>query len=89
MSNTVQFKQILNARIFGMPTGGDPNQFSESYRFILPNSKRKLSVSKRYYPFLFEETDAVYPDVLIETSWLDYQQGNDSVLSAVLAEIEK
>ncbi|TLX48009.1 peptidase S41 [Pseudoalteromonas phenolica] len=89
MSNTVQFKQILNARIFGTPTGGDPNQFSESYRFALPNSKRKLSVSKRYYPFLFDNTDAVYPDVLIETSWLDYQQGNDPVLSAVLAEIEK
>ncbi|RZQ52691.1 peptidase S41 [Pseudoalteromonas phenolica] len=89
MSNTVQFKQILNARIFGTPTGGDPNQFSESYRFVLPNSKRKLSVSKRYYPFLFEDTDAVYPDELIETSWLDYQQGNDTVLSAVLTEIEK
>ena len=87
MSNTVQFKQILNARIFGTPTGGDPNQFSENHRFVLPNSKRKLSVSKRYYPFLFEDTDAVYPDVLIETSWLDYQQGKDPVLSAVLAEI--
>lgn len=89
MSNTIQFKQILNARTFGTPTGGDPNQFSESHRFVLPNSKRKLSVSKRYYPFLFEDTDAVYPDVLIETSWLDYQQGKDPVLSAVLAEIEK
>ena len=89
MSNTVQFKQILNARIFGTPTGGDPNQFSESSRFILPNSKRNLSVSKRYYPFLFEDTDAVYPDVLVETSWLDYQQEKDPVLSVVLAEIEK
>jgi hypothetical protein len=89
MSNTIQFKQILNARTFGTPTGGDPNQFSESHRFVLPNSKRKLSLSKRYYPFLFEDTDAVYPDVLIETSWLDYQQGKDPVLSAVLAEIEK
>ncbi|ALO44071.1 S41 family peptidase [Pseudoalteromonas phenolica] len=89
MSNTIQFKQILNARIFGTPTGGDPNQFSESYRFVLPNSKRKLSVSKRYYPFLFKDTDAVHPDELIETSWIDYQQGKDPVLSAVLAEIEK
>ena len=89
MSNTIQFKQILNARTFGTPTGGDPNQFSESHRFVLPNSKRKLSLSKRYYPFLFEDTDAVYPDALIETSWLDYQQGKDPVLSAVLAEIEK
>jgi len=89
MSNTVQFKQILNARIFGTPTGGDPNQFSESHRFVLPNSKRKLSVSKRYYPFLFDDTDAVYPNVIVETSWLDYQQGKDPVLSAVLAEIEK
>lgn len=87
MSNTVQFKQILNARIFGTPTGGDPNQFSESHRFFLPNSKRKLSVSKRYYPFLFDDTDAVYPDVIVETSWLDYQQGKDPVLSTVLAEV--
>ena len=87
MSNTVQFKQILNARIFGTPTGGDPNQFSESHRFFLPNSKRKLSVSKRYYPFLFDDTDAVYPDVIVETSWLDYQQGKEPILSTVLAEV--
>jgi hypothetical protein len=49
--------------------------------------RKHIAKSKRYYPFLFEDTDAVYPDLLIETSWLDYQQGNDPVLSAVLAKI--
>ena len=89
MSNAVQFKQILNARVIGMPTGGDPNHFSESYRFVLPNSKRHLSLSKRYYPFIFDETDALYPDQAVKKTWQDYKQGKDTVLLTVLDNIIK
>ncbi|MGB0988895.1 MAG: peptidase S41 [Pseudoalteromonas spongiae] len=84
MSNTVQYQQILNAKIVGTPTGGDPNHYAESYRFTLPNSKRKLSLSKRYYAFAKEPTDAIYPDIQITPTWQDYQNGKDTVLLEVL-----
>ncbi|OHU85798.1 MULTISPECIES: peptidase S41 [Pseudoalteromonas] len=84
MSNVLQFRQIFNAKIIGEPTGGDPNTFSESYRFALPNSGRQLSLSVRYYPFIDEETDAVYPDVLVNTRWDDFQNGTDKVLLKAL-----
>lgn len=84
MSNTVQYQQVLNAKIIGTPTGGDPNHYAESYRFTLPNSKRKLSLSKRYYAFLKEPTDAIYPDIQITPTWQDYQNGKDTVLLEVL-----
>lgn len=87
MSNTVQYQQVLNAKIIGEPTGGDPNHYAESYRFTLPNSKRKLSLSKRYYAFLKEPTDAVYPDIQITPTWQDYQNGKDTVLLEVLKSI--
>lgn len=89
MSNTVLYQQILNAKIVGTPTGGDPNHYAESYRFTLPNSKRKLSLSKRYYAFLKEPTDAIYPDIQIAASWQDYQNGKDTVLLEVLNLINK
>lgn len=84
MSNVVQFKQLFNATVIGKPTGGDPNTFSESYRFELPNSKRKLSLSIRYYPFLEKPTEAVYPDEIVAQSWDEYEQGLDVVLSKAL-----
>lgn len=80
MSNAVQFKQIFNATIIGEPSGGDPNQYSETYRFQLPNSQRRVSLSIRFYPFLFDETDAVYPDIEVHSSWEDIQAGKDVVL---------
>ncbi|WP_440055291.1 S41 family peptidase [Pseudoalteromonas sp. T1lg65] len=84
MSNTVQFKQILNAKIIGEPTGGDPNTFAESYRFELPNSKRSVSLSVRYYPFTEQAADAVYPDITVKPTWESYQQGKDIVLLSAL-----
>ncbi|WP_126798402.1 S41 family peptidase [Aliidiomarina soli] len=84
MSNVVQFKQLFNATVIGEPTGGDPNHFSESYRFELPNSKRKLSLSIRYYPFLEKPTDAVYPEELVTQSWEEYEKGLDVVLVRAL-----
>lgn len=84
MSNTVQYQQVLNAKIIGEPTGGDPNHYAESYRFTLPNSKRKLSLSKRYYAFLKEPIDAIYPNIQITPTWQDYQNGKDTLLLEVL-----
>mgnify|MGYP003914378297 CR=1 FL=1 len=84
MSNAVQFKQLLNARVIGESTGGDPNAYSENYNFELPNSKRKLSLSIRYYPFIEQQTDALYPDIHVSPSWQEYEEGVDAVLLKAL-----
>ncbi|MCO7190356.1 MULTISPECIES: S41 family peptidase [unclassified Pseudoalteromonas] len=87
MTNTVQFRQILNATVVGTPTGGDPNQFSENSVFSLPNSGRRFSLSKRYYPFSDVQSDAVYPDIHITPSWEDYRTGKDTVLIYLLSQL--
>lgn len=89
MVNTIQFKQFFNATVIGEPTGGDPNAFSEGFRFELPNSGRKVSVSIRYYSFLELESDAVYPDETVHTSWENFQNGVDSVLLKALETLEE
>lgn len=80
MSNAAQYKQILNAQLIGSPSGGDPNHYAETHRFSLLNSGRSLSVSKRYYGFTAKPSDALYPDRTGVQTWLDYQQGRDTVL---------
>ncbi|WP_194866733.1 S41 family peptidase [Pseudoalteromonas sp. PPB1] len=87
MSNTAQFRQILNAQVVGTPTGGDPNHFAENSQFLMPNSGRRFTLSKRYYPFIAEQSDAVYPDIYIEPSWDDYRHGKDTVLTELLVRL--
>ncbi|ALU41475.1 S41 family peptidase [Pseudoalteromonas rubra] len=87
MSNTAQFRQILNAQVVGTPTGGDPNHFAENSQFLMPNSGRRFTLSKRYYPFIAEQSDSVYPDIHIEPSWDDYRRGRDTVLTELLVRL--
>lgn len=88
MSNAVQFKQIFNGTLIGEPTGADPNHYAEAYRFQLPNSGRNISLSIRYYPFLFEETDAVYPDITVKQSWEDYKEGKDTGIQSAITHLK-
>ncbi|MFC3032939.1 S41 family peptidase [Pseudoalteromonas fenneropenaei] len=85
MSNAAQYKQLLNAKLIGTPTGGDPNQYGELHVFTLPNSKRQVSVSERYYAFVATPTDALYPDIVVTPTWLDYLEQRDVVFDAALA----
>lgn len=84
MSNTAQYQQILNATLVGSPTGADPNIASETNYFRLKNSKRSVSISKRYYGFIETPSDALYPDLTMITSWEDYKEGRDGALLQLL-----
>jgi hypothetical protein len=84
MSNAAQFKQLLNAKLVGRPTGGDPNHYAETNRFSLPNSGRSVSVSKRYYGFTAKPSDALYPEQTEVQTWQDYQHGRDTILLELL-----
>ncbi|USD21942.1 S41 family peptidase [Microbulbifer variabilis] len=89
MSNAAQYQQILNANLVGTPTGADPNIASETNRFKLKNSKREISIAKRYYRFIQSPTDALYPDFPMTTSWRDYKQGRDGALLQLLNHIQE
>ncbi|WP_299589190.1 hypothetical protein [uncultured Microbulbifer sp.] len=84
MCNTAQYQQILNATLVGSPTGADPNIASEANYFRLKNSKRSVSISKRYYGFIESPSDALYPDLTMTTSWEDYKEGRDGALLQLL-----
>jgi hypothetical protein len=88
MSNTAQFSAILNARIFGEPTGGKPCGYQDMGQFSLPNSGYLVTYSKRRFCFAEPLADAIEPDVRVSTSLQDYRDGSDPVLARVIREIE-
>ncbi len=87
MVNTIQFKQILNAKIVGEPTGANPNGYQDMGTFNLPNSKLLVTYTKRLFRFQDMNTMGVQPDILISPSFEDFKNGYDRVLSKVLNEI--
>ena len=87
MSNAVQFRQILNARLIGEPTGANPVGYQELGSFELPNSKRLVTYSQRLYRFQQAATQGVQPDVLIATDAATYFAGVDAALDWVMNDI--
>ncbi len=84
MVNVVQFRQLLNARIVGEPTGANSNGYQEMGQFHLPNSSLLIPHSKRLFRLQESDTLRVQPDVLIVPKWKNHQEGIDGVLEWVL-----
>ena len=87
MTNAVHYRQLLNARLVGEPTGGNPVAYSELGSFHLPNSGRMVTFSERYYRLQTEVTHGVQPDVFIQPSRDDFLAGSDAALDWVLSDI--
>ena len=87
MSNTAHFKELLNAKLVGEPTGANPNDYQDADGFPLPHSQMWVQYSKRYYRFQDSISNGIIPDVHIKPKWSDYQQEHDEVLAWVLKDI--
>jgi hypothetical protein len=72
-------------RIFGEPTGGNPNSYGNVYTYQLPASGISFQLSARYFGSMFKD-DALQPDVLVPLRSDQYLQGVDPVWDAVLAD---
>jgi len=89
--NVLPFKEMETVmelpfvRVFGEPTGGNPNAFGNVYSFQLPNSGLVLRLSTRYFGSMFKE-ESLQPDVLIPLRSEQYFKGQDPVMDAVLAD---
>ncbi len=87
VSNAAQFKQILNAKIVGEATGGNPYGYQDADRFLLPNSQWTVQYSKRLFRMQDNQTNGLVPDVKIESDWSDYKQNRDKQLEWILNNI--
>ncbi|MFP4846479.1 S41 family peptidase [Winogradskyella sp. PE311] len=88
-SNASQFRQILNAKIVGEPTGSNPSGYQDMGQFTLPNSGMTVTYSKRLFRFQDKVTQGVQPDVLIEYDWQSYSKGIDNMMEWIINDIKE
>lgn len=86
-SNASQFRQILNAKIIGEPTGSNPTGYQDMGQFTLPNSGMIVTFSKRLFRFQDKITQGIQPDVLIKYDWKSYSKGIDNMMEWVIKDI--
>lgn len=87
-SNASQFRQMLNAKIVGEPTGSNPTGYQDMGQFTLPNSGMIVTYSKRLFKFQEKITQGVQPDVLIEYDWESYSKGKDNMMEWIIKDIK-
>lgn len=81
--NAIHFKYYNNAILVGEPTRGKPNHFGEVKSFKLPNSQLQVWYSSNYFQMVEEDTDSLYPDITVKTTYSDFVRGVDTVLEAI------
>lgn len=87
-SDAALLRQLLNAKVVGMPTGSNPAGYQDLGEFELPNSKLVVTYSKRHFRLQTEENVAMQPDVLIPHDWQAYRNGRDVMLEWILQDIK-
>lgn len=88
-SNASQFRQILNAKIVGEPTGSNPIGHQDMGQFTLPNSEMIVTYSKRLFRFQDKVTQGIQPDVLIKYDWESYSKGIDNMMEWIINDIKE
>lgn len=88
-SNAAQFRQLINAKIIGEPTGSNPTGYQDMGQFTLPNSGRIITYSKRLFRFQKQVTQGVQPDVLIKYDWKSYSNGIDNMMEWIINDLKK
>ena len=87
MVNAIQFKQLLNAKLVGEPTGANPNGYQDMGQFNLPNSNLLITYSKRLFRLQDTKSNGVQPDIYITPKWENYKNGIDEILNWVVKDI--
>jgi len=88
-SDAALLRQLLNAKVVGMPTGSNPAGYQDLGEFELPNSKLVVTYSKRHFRLQPEENVAMQPDVPIPHEWDAYRNGRDVMLEWILDDLKR
>jgi hypothetical protein len=101
ISHTAQWKQFAHAAIVGEPIGDNIDLWGEGGNLVLPNSGLTVhyangfhKYSQKDYPAFkpyFAELNVatLQPDLVVEPTWSQYLAGEDPVLQAAIAVIQK
>lgn len=87
-SNTALFRELLNAKIVGEPTGSNPTGFQDMDAFELPNSKLVVCYSKRFFRIQEEFSEGVQPDLPLQYEWESFSRGEDNMLRWMIETIK-
>lgn len=88
MSNTAQYRQLLNATLVGEPTGANPVGYQDAGSFSLPHSGWTVMYSKRLYRFQDSVSEGIEPDIKIDLNLDFYRAGKDNQLDWILNDIK-
>lgn len=84
-SNAALFRELLNAKIVGVPTGSNPTGYQDMDEFTLQHSNLRVTYSKRLFKIQETKTEGLIPDIIITPDWHNVQQGIDTTLGFVLS----
>lgn len=84
IQNAIKIQEMLDAKLMGEATGGDPNKPGEVRSLTLPNSGLHLSYSTQKFHLQNKGIDALFPNIQVDYLVADYQNGIDPVLTAAL-----
>jgi len=87
-SNTALFRELLNAKIVGEPTGSNPTGYQDMDTFELPHSKLVVCYSKRFFKIQEEVTAGVQPDFPMKYEWKNFSQRKDNMLEWVIKRLK-
>jgi len=79
-----------NATFIGEPTASGPNHYADPNRFMLPNCKIELLVSRYYWQnsWPWDERDYIDPEILVELHSQEYFEYHDPVLELLVKKIK-
>ena len=83
-SNAALFKQLLNAKLVGQPTGSNPTGYQDMDSFTLPSSKLVITYSKRLFRLSDKANTALQPDIIINQKENDLFNNIDTVLKVLI-----
>ena len=81
--NVMDFHELTQATFVGEVTSGRPNHYGEVKYLTLPSSGPIIGYSTKHFTKYEPDTDAFYPDVIIETSFDDFNNGVDPVFEYI------
>lgn len=83
--NALVLKNKTEAIFVGEPTRGKPNHFGEVFMFALPNSGLTIMYSTKYFTYSKDDSESLFPDVLIEPTFHDLASNKDPVIERIIS----
>jgi len=79
----MDFRLNTQAILIVKPTGGESNHFGEGKILRLPKTKLLIQYSSKYFKYIDEDVDVVFPDIEVDSRYEDYLNAVDPIYEFV------